>query len=414
MFVIRFVLVSCLVLVILEYIEAECIRNNADELYCEDIKKISREILNESYENCMRLMIVYTKEPLEITAFRNMKKLTDIDISNSRIGIIYSETFKDIPYLEHVYIKNNKIGDIEESAFFNLTKLQEVVISYTDIPFLRKGIFRNVPQLYIINLQNSNLCSIQNDAFYDVPNLKKLYLNNNLLTVVTKDMLNKLTNLDYLNLANNSISIIEKNSFDQTKHLYSLYLERNQLKSLDLDIFPTTGMKYLRSIYLNRNRLMYLPSTFFTRTPTLQEIGLSHNPWFCPCLFEIYRILNLYNITEIRAKKNLYIKEIWNKKLFMVNSCKDPIPDDSPWSLPICINRNVLDNICINTYSQELKEDNLFTQPNNIQNQELTANNQIDNKLQNELSQENKTKKGDKLISERTKKLSSTATPRKN
>lgn len=64
--------------------------------------------------------------------------------------------------------------------------------------------------------------------------------------------------------------------------------------------------------------------------------------------------------------------------------------------------------------NQFLEEDNLFTQPNNIQNQELTSDNQIDNKLQNELSQENKTKKGDKLISERTKKLSSTATPRKN
>ncbi|CAH1109933.1 unnamed protein product [Psylliodes chrysocephalus] len=347
MFLIRFVLVSCYGLVISKNVEAECKKSVPDTLRCENVAKISCEVLNKNYENYTKLEILNTNEPFGMSAFTNMKNLTSILIMGGRIGIIYTETFKDIPHLESVIIHTVKIGDIQESVFFNLPKLKTVVITNTDIPFLRKGIFRNVPQLYLINIENANLRYIQNEPFYDVPYLKELSLYNNLLTILTKDMLYNLENLVYLDLSNNSISIVEKNTFDATPHLSKLNLEDNQLIALDLDIFPTTGMKSLQTIYLKRNQLMYLPSTFFTRTPALQEISLSHNPWFCPCLFEIHRILNLYNITEI------WVKEICIE--YGRNSCKKPMPY-SHRRLPICINRNVSDINCTNTYSQNLSE----------------------------------------------------------
>ncbi|CAH1101732.1 unnamed protein product [Psylliodes chrysocephalus] len=340
MFVIRVVLVSYFGLVILESVEAECI-HSFELLGCYNTK-ISQEILNESYENYTILVLSKIIEPLERSSFIKMKKLTKITIKASRIGIIYSETFKDIPHLESIKMDVVKIGEIQESAFLNLPKLKYVSIGFNDIPFLRKGIFRDISQLYSISLQNSNI-----RAFYDVPNLKELYLHNNLLTVVTTDMLYNLNNLNYLNLANNRISIIEKNSFGQTPHLLFLNLESNQLKALDLDIFPTTGMKYLLSIRLNGNGLMYLPFTFFNRTINLEEISLSHNPWFCPCLKEIYEILNLHNIKEYWARESvIYHIQRNNKKTTVMHSSR----------LPICISNNASDIICINTYSDKLSE----------------------------------------------------------
>ncbi|CAH1103703.1 unnamed protein product [Psylliodes chrysocephalus] len=346
MFVIRFVLVSCFGLVILKSVEAEFIKGYAGGvLVCENVTKITREVLNENYENFKSIRIWNTSEPFGISPFTNMKNLKIIQIGGSRIGIIYSETFKDLSHLQYVYIDHVIIGDIQESVFYNLPQLEKVEIMYTNIPFLRKGIFRNVPQLSLIYLQNNNIRYIENEPFYNVPYLKVLLLHNNLLTVVTKDMMYNLANLVHLNLANNSISIIEKNSFDATPILTKLNLEDNQLKTLDLDIFPSTGMENLKVIYLNSNQLMYLPSKFFTRTPALEEIGLSHNPWFCPCLFKIYGILNRSNIREV------WVKEICIKS--RDNPCKKPMPF-SPWRLPICINRNVLDINCINTYSPKL------------------------------------------------------------
>ncbi|CAH1110294.1 unnamed protein product [Psylliodes chrysocephalus] len=349
MFVIRIVLVSCFSLVIFESVEAECTRD-LKAIYCENIIKISSDVLNESYQYYLKLNILNTTEPFGKSAFKNMKKLTSISISRSRMGTIYSDTFKDMPPLKNVFIDFVIIGDIQESAFSNLPKLVEVSISNTDIPFLRKGIFRNVPQLSIITIESANLRYIQDDAFYDVPKLNSLRLYSNLLTVVTKGMLNTLTNLQYLNLANNSISIIENNSFDETPHLSYLILEGNQLKALDLDMFPTTGMKYLQFINLNGNRLMFLPSAFFNRTPALEEIGLSLNPWFCPCLKEIYGILYQYNIKESSIREMInYFHDILDgdtEKIILTRRSR----------LPICINRNVSDIICINTYSENLSK----------------------------------------------------------
>ncbi|CAH1113311.1 unnamed protein product [Psylliodes chrysocephalus] len=174
-----------------------------------------KKILNETYENVSVLTILET-ELLEVSAFRNMKKLAQIEIE----GI--------------------------------------------NVTFLRTGIFRNVPELK--SIKKSNISNIENDPFYDVPNLKSLLLSSNkliwisadnlltfpqkltqlslqhnLLTVVTKDTLNKLTNLINLDLSHNTILVIEKKSFDQTPHLWSLDLRYNQLKELDCDMFPTSG-----------------------------------------------------------------------------------------------------------------------------------------------------------------------------
>ncbi|CAH1101868.1 unnamed protein product [Psylliodes chrysocephalus] len=341
MFAIGISLVLCFALVILESVDAQCIGDRYNTmLSCWNIKKISRESLNKTFENCTSLHIINTTEPLGISAFRNMKNLIHLKISGDRIGLIFSETFKDMPHLKDVHIEFIKIGDIQESAFFNLPELEFVTIINMDIPFLRRGLFRNDPQLFSISFYNSNIHYIQNDPFYDVPKLKELFLDNNLLTVVTKDMLNKLTNLEILILSNNNISIIENNSFYQTPHLSYLDLMNNQLKELDWNMFPTTGMKYLQEIYLNGNQLMYLPSTFFNKTPKLEKFGINGNPWLCPCLRDIERILNENNI-----------RELWSRPKSTDVSVQQPSP-----RIPICINRNVSNDICTNTYSEELSK----------------------------------------------------------
>ncbi|CAH1110009.1 unnamed protein product [Psylliodes chrysocephalus] len=343
MCVTQIVLVLCFASVILESIEAQCVSSyNGIGLVCKDIKKISREILNENYEDTLLFHIINTTEPLGLSAFKNMKNLIYLKISGGKIGIIFSNTFKDMPLLQEVDIESVRIEEIQESTFFNLPGLEKVTITNIDISFLRRGIFRNVPELSHISLRNSNLRYIESESFYEVPKLESLFLDKNLLTIVKKNMLYKLTNLNTLILAYNNISIIENNSFDHTPNLSILDLTNNQLKELDWNMFPTTGMKYLKGIYLYNNLLMYLPSNFFTRLPNLGKIFLNHNPWFCPCLRDIERTLYENNILELSLPKSSKLKWL--------------APEQPSPRIPICINKNVSDNICTNTYSEELSK----------------------------------------------------------
>lgn len=246
---------------------------------------------------------------------------SEITIQKCEMKVIRENTFvnRSISYL---ILKEDGIETIQPGAFKNLTKLRILKLDYNNLKLIQAGTFTKLP-ITLLSLSDNSIDTIEDLALSDLPNLKHLFLENNKienitiskimddpsglvtlrltnnsLTALTIDMLKGLTNVKHLRINSNKISTIEQGTFEQTPKLNKLNLSNNKIKEVDGSIFPRRGLPSLRNIYLNNNELMYLPADFFLRLDNLDDISLVGNPWLCPCLDVISRILHDKSIED--------------------------------------------------------------------------------------------------------------------
>lgn len=158
-----------------------------------------------------------------------------LDLSGNNLQILPNETFAraGLANLQKVFLRNCRIGLIDETAFRGLTNLVE------------------------LDLSNNLLTSVPSYVFRDVPYLREL------------------------SVARNPIQRIEARAFSDCPGLVKVDASHCGLQSVAGQAFD--GVTRLETLRINDNRLSELSATLLESLNKLRAIDLHDNPWVCDC-----------------------------------------------------------------------------------------------------------------------------------
>lgn len=165
-----------------------------------------------------------------------------LDLSGNNLQILPNETFAraGLANLQKVYLRNCRIGQIDETAFRGLTNLVE------------------------LDLSNNLLTSVPSHVFRDVPYLRDL------------------------SLAKNTIQKIEPRAFSDCPGVVKVDVSYCGLQSIAGRAFE--GVVRLETFRVNDNRLTELSATLLESLNKLRTIELHDNPWVCDCHLRPMRV----------------------------------------------------------------------------------------------------------------------------
>jgi len=174
----------------------------------------------------------------------NLETLTKLDLSHNQLKEIRRNEFVDFKSLNHLYLNNNQIEQIDYEAFGR----------------------SNQPKNNNVKLANNNEC------FRVKSKLVELNLSNNLIHRIDKETYRRLTLLTKLDLSFklklrlffnnffysiktfNRIKEIVKKEFHYLYSLNHICLNDNQIMQIDPDAFR--GLIFLNTIHLHNNHLL--------------------------------------------------------------------------------------------------------------------------------------------------------------
>ncbi|XP_050541859.1 leucine-rich repeat-containing protein 4C-like [Daktulosphaira vitifoliae] len=158
-----------------------------------------------------------------------------LDLSGNNLQILPNETFAraGLQNLQRVYLRNCRIGQIDESAFFGLTNLIE------------------------LDLSNNLLTQVPSFVFRDIPHLRNL------------------------SVAWNPIQKIENHAFSDVIEIIKVDASHCGLQSISSRAFD--GIARLETLKINDNKLSELPAAVLETLNKLRSIELHDNPWVCDC-----------------------------------------------------------------------------------------------------------------------------------
>lgn len=142
----------------------------------------------------------------------------------------------------------------------------------------RRAELLNLQKLY---LRNCRLGQIDDKAFDGLTNLIELDLSRNLLTSVPAASFQHITSLRDLTLASNPIQKIESHAFGNVLSLTKLDVSHCDLQSISASAFE--HLDALHSLKLNGNKLSELRGRTVETLSKLHWVELHDNPWLCDC-----------------------------------------------------------------------------------------------------------------------------------
>jgi kekkon-1 len=142
----------------------------------------------------------------------------------------------------------------------------------------RRAELLNLQRLF---LRNCRLGQIDDKAFEGLTNLIELDLSHNLLTSVPSATFQYITSLRDLTLASNPISKIESHAFSNILSLTKLDVSHCDLQSISASAFEK--LDALHSLKLNGNKLSELRVKTVETLSKLHWVELHENPWLCDC-----------------------------------------------------------------------------------------------------------------------------------
>lgn len=262
--------------------------------------------------------------------------------NNCAITIIYNETFRGVPDLRNLELKNNKLQYIHKDAFepttkigyinleqnqlakFNgdgilnhLTHLRTLLMSHnTQFAFTVNASFLQSLHLIIYECRNCNSHELSVNVFEHLPNLGYIDLRGQNITDIATDAFVKNEALHDLNLSENRwlmhwnfinenlrhlacnnclLDTVTKEMVTGLPKLETLELRGNRISNIGLHTFD--GNHHLSILLLDFNRLRTFPLHALNRMQRLKTLCLDHNP-----------LIPSYNntlLTELYVKKGL-------------------------------------------------------------------------------------------------------------
>ncbi|XP_055595362.1 uncharacterized protein LOC129745975 [Uranotaenia lowii] len=160
---------------------------------------------------------------------------------------------------------------------------QVLDMSGNNLQILPKETFSraNLLNLQKLYLRNCRLGQIDDGAFAGLTNLVELDLSLNLLTAVPSASFQYIASLRDLTLARNHIQKIESHAFKNVTSLTKLDLSFCEIQTIAPQAFE--GLTSLHSLKLNGNQLSELRPKTIETLSKLHGVELHENPWICDC-----------------------------------------------------------------------------------------------------------------------------------
>lgn len=146
----------------------------------------------------------------------------------------------------------------------------------------------NLVNLQKVYLRNCRLGQIDDDAFRGLTNLIELDLSHNLLTSIPTATLSHIESLRDLTMASNPIQKVESHAFRATDSLTKLDLSHCVIQTIAPEAFK--GLHSLHSLKLNGNKLSELRPRTIETLSKLHGVELHDNPWLCDCRLRAAKI----------------------------------------------------------------------------------------------------------------------------
>ncbi|XP_019723799.1 chondroadherin-like protein [Hippocampus comes] len=219
---------------------------------------------------------------IEGGAFRGMKNLFYLYLSDNDLTSLGPETFTGAPALSYLYLEGNRLAKFPGSALQLLPNLFALHLERNAILKLEPtGLLSAVtPKLRELYLTNNTIHTIAKGAL-DSAFLGKLHLDSNKLTNIPTDAISKATSLEELNLSQNRILSVGPNAFRPiSQSLKWLYMDQMGTEKMSRDALAGLGPG-LKALTLRGNQLKALPD--LGSLTGLEVFDVQDNPLLCDC-----------------------------------------------------------------------------------------------------------------------------------
>ncbi|KAG4067537.1 hypothetical protein HA402_005309 [Bradysia odoriphaga] len=212
---------------------------------------------------------------LDANTFKELPNLKDILIRNDILETLPANIFQNNKKLEFIMFANNKLTEIHSDTFKELQNLYGLSMDDNQIGMLPSNIFRDNKKLHNLYLSNNKLKEIDVDTFKELGDLTNIYLSSNQIEVLPNGLFDSNPKLKVISLSYNKLTDISSNTFKQLPALYNLDLSENRIEILPATIFRSNHN--LNTIRLNNNTLKVIDSNTFKGLNDLEFLELNDN-----------------------------------------------------------------------------------------------------------------------------------------
>lgn len=147
--------------------------NRISRLMSDDFTRIGLANLQKIYMKDCQITEIHKD------AFRGLKILIELDLSNNQIHAVHADTFRDNEKLRVLMLNGNPIKKLEDGLFSNHIYLQTVELSECSISSIGHKTFTYVPVLSTLKLDGNELTNLKASTFDSLKKLRSLEIRNN-------------------------------------------------------------------------------------------------------------------------------------------------------------------------------------------------------------------------------------------
>lgn len=212
-------------------------------------------------------------------------------LNENRIANLNREEFTTLGLvnLQRIYLKKSGITQIHRDAFRNLKILVEIDLSENAIEQLDKNTFNGNDRLRILYLYGNPLKTLMAYQFPVLPHLRSLDLHNCQINSIDPLAFANLELLESLNLKNNLLENLAEHVFRYMRNLKTLQLEGNPWRC-------DCRLRHFRNWYIQSNlNSISLTCSGPYRLRTKQWEMIEENQFGCPPMVDVYSD-DLFNV----------------------------------------------------------------------------------------------------------------------
>ena len=165
---------------------------------------------------------------LPCTALREMKSLTELDLSQNRFTVLLRCSFSSLNSLERLWISNCRLSSLSIGVFESQRHLHELDLSNNNVSSIDPSVFSALGNLTWLSLRKNNIAKVLNNTFHGMGSLQSLFLQGNRLRYLPETF--------------------EAGAFQGLSSLRILHLESNQPKLVDNLTYPDQALSHIPSL----------------------------------------------------------------------------------------------------------------------------------------------------------------------
>uniref|UniRef100_A0A182WH30 Ig-like domain-containing protein n=1 Tax=Anopheles minimus TaxID=112268 RepID=A0A182WH30_9DIPT len=152
-----------------------------------------------------------------------------LDVSGNNLQIISNETFvrSNLLNLQKLYMRDCRIGQIDDGAFAGLTNLVELDLSINLLTAVPSAAFQHIVSLRDLTLARNHIQKIESHAFRNVTALTKLDLSFCSIQTIAPQAFEGLGSLHSLKLNGNQLSELRPKTIETLSRLHGIELHEN-------------------------------------------------------------------------------------------------------------------------------------------------------------------------------------------